>query len=547
VGAAPTLNRFPRLRAAVATAVALSAGAIFASSALAAPAPVGTQTATAASASSLTVAKPAGTIAGDVFVATVTVRFGAAATISTPTGWTLVRRDTCLLPWTQMTQAVYVRSAAALEPPSTRWTLGKAAGASAGIAAYRGVDGASPVAAHSGATARDSRTADAPSVTTSVPQTLLVGSFGRSGTSAVTTPAGTTRRYSLTGAGTAPAAIFALDQVRSAAGATGAISTQSTAVSGCTIGQLVALRPGAVAVDATAPSVPGYLRGTAGTTTSISVAWNASSDNVGVSGYGLYRDGASAGTASGTTSTFTGLACGRSYALAVDAADAAGNRSARATLTASTSACAPNPPPPPPSGNQVVLVDRAFVCNGPVNLDLVKVTMRNTDADAISLGSGCTGRIGRVEVQTWTLDGIKVQNQANPAHDLVIEGGYVKAWAMTPAAHQDGIQVMGGSRITFRNLSVDVVGAQNLFINKAGSGATTPTDIVCENCVLGPNVATPLLVNVSVRAGARNTLVCTATRYGRSTSFSSASLSYVNVANSVLPVGDPRCANITGV
>jgi hypothetical protein len=193
----------------------------------------------------------------------------------------------------------------------------------------------------------------------------------------------------------------------------------------------------------------------------------------------------------------------------------------------------------------VVLVDRAFVCNGPVNLDLVKVTM-HADDDAISLGSGCTGRIGRVEVETWTQDGIKVQNQENPAHDLVIEGGYVKAWDLSPAAHQDGIQAMGGARITFRNLTIDVKGAQNLFINKAGSGATTPTDIVCENCVLGPNVATPLLVNVSVRSGARNTPVCKSPRYGNDKEFTSSAQSYVDDNNPVWPVGDSRCANVTG-
>src|SRR6266511_3910435 len=180
---------------------------------------------------------------------------------------------------------------------------------------------------------------------------------------------------------------------------------------------------------------------------------------------------------------------------------------------------------------------------------------RSSDADGSIVsfvwrfgdGTSRTGRIGRVEVQTWHQDGLKVQNQANPAHDLVTEGGYVKAWAMTPGAHQDGIQVMGGSRLTFKNLRVDVVGAQNLFINKAGSGATTPTDIVCENCSLGPYVATPLRINVAIRSGARYTLVCTSDRYGLAMSFSSASLQPVNTGNTVAPVGDSRCRDLTGL
>ena len=93
--------------------------------------------------------------------------------------------------------------------------------------------------------------------------------------------------------------------------------------------------------DTQAPTVPGGLHVTAATAASITVAWTASTDNVGVTGYGLYRSGASTGSTSTTSATFSGLACGTGYALAVDAYDAAGNRSTKASITASTSACPP--------------------------------------------------------------------------------------------------------------------------------------------------------------------------------------------------------------
>ncbi len=51
--------------------------------------------------------------------------------------------------------------------------------------------------------------------------------------------------------------------------------------------------------------------------------WNASGDNVGVTGYGIYVGGALAGTVSGTAVTVSGLQCGTSYAIGVDAVDAA--------------------------------------------------------------------------------------------------------------------------------------------------------------------------------------------------------------------------------
>jgi len=51
---------------------------------------------------------------------------------------------------------------------------------------------------------------------------------------------------------------------------------------------------------------------------------------------------------SGVTSyTFNSLVCGTSYSLSVEAIDAAGNKSTKATISASTSACPPSGPTPP--------------------------------------------------------------------------------------------------------------------------------------------------------------------------------------------------------
>jgi chitodextrinase len=91
--------------------------------------------------------------------------------------------------------------------------------------------------------------------------------------------------------------------------------------------------------DTQAPTAPGSLSVTASTTTSINVSWAAATDNVGVTGYGLYRGGTSVGSSATTGATFGGLACATSYTIAVDAVDAAGNRSAKASTNASTAAC----------------------------------------------------------------------------------------------------------------------------------------------------------------------------------------------------------------
>jgi chitodextrinase len=91
--------------------------------------------------------------------------------------------------------------------------------------------------------------------------------------------------------------------------------------------------------DTSPPTTPANLAKTGATQTSVSVGWSASTDNVGVAGYTVYRDGASVVSSGATSATVSGLACGTSYTIAVDAYDAAGNRSPQDSITAATAAC----------------------------------------------------------------------------------------------------------------------------------------------------------------------------------------------------------------
>ena len=102
--------------------------------------------------------------------------------------------------------------------------------------------------------------------------------------------------------------------------------------------------------DTQPPSTPAGLAASSVTQTSVKLSWNASTDNVGVTGYRLYSNGTQVGTSSSTSYSFTGLTCGTSYTLGVAAYDAAGNVSATATLTQSTSACPDTQPPSTPTG-----------------------------------------------------------------------------------------------------------------------------------------------------------------------------------------------------
>jgi parallel beta-helix repeat protein len=101
--------------------------------------------------------------------------------------------------------------------------------------------------------------------------------------------------------------------------------------------------------DMQAPSQPTGLTLTSRTTSSLSFTWAASTDNIGVVGYGVYRAGTRVGTASSATYTVTGLACGTSYTIGVDAYDAAGNRSTQAIATTATSSCPDTQAPSAPT------------------------------------------------------------------------------------------------------------------------------------------------------------------------------------------------------
>lgn len=79
--------------------------------------------------------------------------------------------------------------------------------------------------------------------------------------------------------------------------------------------------------DTQAPTAPTSLASTSKTSTSISLSWTASTDNVAVTGYDVYANSALKTTVSGTTATITGLTASTAYSIYVKAKDAAGNTS----------------------------------------------------------------------------------------------------------------------------------------------------------------------------------------------------------------------------
>lgn len=117
---------------------------------------------------------------------------------------------------------------------------------------------------------------------------------------------------------------------------------------------LTDVRPTNPAGDDEAPSVPLMLAATGHTETTVDLSWTASTDNVGVPTYNLYRaPGASGGsftqvaTSDDNTVTATGLSAGTTYRFRITAVDDADNESAPSnTITVTTMEPEPDPPAP---------------------------------------------------------------------------------------------------------------------------------------------------------------------------------------------------------
>jgi chitodextrinase len=90
--------------------------------------------------------------------------------------------------------------------------------------------------------------------------------------------------------------------------------------------------------DTVSPSVPGNLRVTGTTINSISLAWNASTDNVAVLGYHIMQNGFLVTDTTKTNYIDTGLNPDTTYGYKVVAFDAGGNGSNSPTLSATTAA-----------------------------------------------------------------------------------------------------------------------------------------------------------------------------------------------------------------
>lgn len=146
--------------------------------------------------------------------------------------------------------------------------------------------------------------------------------------------------------------------------------------------------------DTTPPSVPGGVTATATSATSIGLSWQASTDNVGVAGYTVYRAGNPIATLSAAQTSYTdaGLTPATSYSYTVEAYDAAGNRSGQSSPPASATTFADTSPPTTPGNVTATATSSSTVSVGwqasSDDVGVVSYTVYRSGALLATVGGG---------------------------------------------------------------------------------------------------------------------------------------------------------------
>jgi hypothetical protein len=292
--------------------------------------------------SSITINKPAGLAVNDVMVASIaTVGSG---TITPPAGWFRARdpQTSTALDFTSGTlhQVIYYKVAAPSEPASYVWMFSARQNATGGIAAYSGVDTTAPFDVAAGQSNGSSAAITAPSVTTRVDDTRLVGFFAIAANASIVPPPRMSERGETTSGKVRVATEIADVNWASIAASGPRVATASNAA--VNIGQLLALRPSSAPPQQ--PPAPASLTATAGNA-QVTLNWGAAA---GADSYNVYRATTTGGPynspiASGLTSTTyndTTVSNGTTYYYVVRAVNPAGESANSPEASATPNACA---------------------------------------------------------------------------------------------------------------------------------------------------------------------------------------------------------------
>ncbi len=222
--------------------------------------------------------------------------------------------------------------------------------------------------------------------------------------------------------------------------------------------------------DTTPPTAPANLTSPSKTSTSVSLSWTASTDNVGVTGYDVYRGTTLAGSSTGTSYTATGLTASTAYSFTVRAKDAAGNVSlASAALSVTTSASG--------TGTPAISV-------GSSSLSFGTVTLNSSRSQTFAVANTGTAPL---DVTMSRASGTSGEFTFSPPSFSLVPGGRkvgVVTYAPTATGTDSGSLVLSTNDPARRtvNLGLSAACANSAYPGCTPTSAGHTTDTNCVSC-----------------------------------------------------------------
>jgi hypothetical protein len=191
----------------------------------------------------------------------------------------------------------------------------------------------------------------------------------------------------------------------------------------------------ASAVDTTPPSVPTGLTAVAKSSTEIDLAWNRSTDDVGVTGYYVYLDDKPLATTTGTTFSHTGLAPSATHHYRVSSYDAASYDAAWTSRVSATTLAGSGVAQGPTGGLPVIPGASGFGINTPAGRGGAVLRVTNVNASGPGSLLACIAASGpRVCV-------FEVSGTVHVTSDIIIRNPYLTIAGQT--APSPGITIRG--------------------------------------------------------------------------------------------------------
>jgi chitodextrinase len=329
-------------------------------------------------------------------------------------------------------------------------------------AEYRGLDALNPVDVTASASG-SSATASSAAVTTTFANALLFGAGMTQGAFTAATGGATTRII------TPQDADIAQDRIVSA---TGSYSATASLGASPWLMQMVAFRAGSATPDTTPPSQPTGLTATAVSGSQINLSWTASTDNLGVTGYRVFRNTVLVGTSATTTYSDTGHEAATAYSYTVSAVDAAGNISTASAPASATTAAPDTSPPSQPTGLTATAVSGSQInLSWTASTDNVGVTGYRVFRNAVQVASPTTTTyndtgLASSTTYTYTVSAVDAagNNSATSAAatattpQVTTPPAFVQVIAATPQTNQSVVTARYVAAQTAGNINVVAIG-----------------------------------------------------------------------------------------